>query len=75
MTSRTPYLQVRPGAEADLDGVVEIYNHYVHETAITFDTACVTPADRLPWLRSHSEDGPHRLLVAHELREPPRRPR
>ncbi|MET9593586.1 N-acetyltransferase family protein [Streptomyces sp. NPDC006516] len=57
-------VQVRPGAEADLQPLTDIYNHYVRETALTFDTATFTPEERLPWLRSHPEDGPHRLLVA-----------
>ncbi|MFD6278483.1 GNAT family N-acetyltransferase [Streptomyces sp. NPDC060209] len=57
-------LQVRPGMEADLKALTDIYNHYVRETALTFDTVAFTPEERLPWLRSHPEDGPHRLLVA-----------
>ncbi|MFD4690537.1 GNAT family N-acetyltransferase [Streptomyces sp. NPDC058463] len=59
-------VQVRPGTEADLEVLTDIYNHYVRETALTFDTAAFTPDERLPWLRSHPEDGPHRLLVAQE---------
>ncbi|MEU1213852.1 N-acetyltransferase family protein [Streptomyces sp. NPDC005790] len=57
-------VQVRPGVEADLRALTDIYNHYVLETALTFDTASFTPRERLPWLRSHPQDGPHRLLVA-----------
>ncbi|MDF6020466.1 GNAT family N-acetyltransferase [Streptomyces sp. JH34] len=57
-------LQVRPGVEADLEALTDIYNHYVRETALTFDTVTFTPQERLPWLRSHPQDGPHRLLVA-----------
>ena len=57
-------VQVRPGVEADLRALTDIYNHYVLETALTFDTASFTPQERLPWLRSHPQDGPHRLLVA-----------
>ncbi|WP_069174472.1 GNAT family N-acetyltransferase [Streptomyces griseus] len=56
--------QVRPGTEADLEALTDIYNHDVRETALTFDTACFTTRERLPWLRSHPVDGPHRLLVA-----------
>ncbi|MFD8395423.1 GNAT family N-acetyltransferase [Streptomyces sp. NPDC059680] len=62
-TERTE-VQVRPGAEGDLDALTTIYNHYVRETAITFDTAIFTPEERRPWLLSHPEDGPHRLMVA-----------
>ncbi|MEV0493933.1 GNAT family N-acetyltransferase [Streptomyces atratus] len=61
-------VQVRPGIEGDLAAITDIYNHYVRETALTFDTAPFTPEQRLPWLRSHPEDGPHRLLVAQDVR-------
>jgi len=57
-------VQVRPGTEGDLAPLTELYNHYVHETAITFDTAVFTAEERRPWLLSHPEDGPHRLMVA-----------
>jgi phosphinothricin acetyltransferase len=57
---------VRPGAEDDLGALTDIYNHYVRETHITFDTAVFTPEERRPWFDSHPEDGPHRLLVAQD---------
>ena len=63
-----PQVQVRPGVIADLDALTDIYNHYVRETALTFDTVPFTSEQRVPWLRSHSEDGPSRLLVAHDVR-------
>ncbi|MEJ8635597.1 N-acetyltransferase family protein [Streptomyces sp. MS2.AVA.5] len=62
-------VQVRPGREADLVALTELYNHYIRETAVTFDTAAFTPEQRRPWLRSHPEDGPHRLLVARDARD------
>ncbi|WP_369194528.1 GNAT family N-acetyltransferase [Streptomyces djakartensis] len=61
-------VQVRPGVEDDLEALTALYNHYVRETAITFDTAIFTPPERRPWLLSHPEDGPHRLMVAAEPR-------
>ncbi|MFF3636470.1 GNAT family N-acetyltransferase [Streptomyces sp. NPDC002250] len=64
MPSTHTEVQVRPGIEADLEALTEIYNHYVRETAITFDTAIFTAEERRPWLLSHPEDGPHRLMVA-----------
>jgi phosphinothricin acetyltransferase len=64
MPQRPRDVQVRPGTEADLDALTDIYNHFIHETAITFDTVAFTSGERVPWLRSHPEDGPHRLLVA-----------
>jgi phosphinothricin acetyltransferase len=57
-------VQVRPGVEGDLEALTALYNHYVRETAITFDTAIFTPEERRPWLLSHPEDGPYRLMVA-----------
>ncbi|WP_329417069.1 GNAT family N-acetyltransferase [Streptomyces sp. NBC_00704] len=66
MPSEHTEVQVRPGVEADLDALTSLYNHYVRETAITFDTVAFTPEERRPWLLSHPEDGPYRLLVATE---------
>ena len=57
-------VQVRPGVETDLGALTDLYNHYVRETPITFDTAVFTPEERRPWLLSHLEDGRHRLMVA-----------
>ncbi|GGJ23270.1 GNAT family N-acetyltransferase [Streptomyces brasiliensis] len=62
-TERTE-LQVRTGVEGDLEALTDIYNHYVRETPITFDTAVFTPEERRRWLLSHPEDGPYRLKVA-----------
>ncbi|MEU8860894.1 GNAT family N-acetyltransferase [Streptomyces umbrinus] len=64
MPSERTEVQVRPGVESDLDALTDIYNHYVRETPITFDTTTFTPVERRPWLLSHPEDGPHRLMVA-----------
>ncbi|MFG1809075.1 GNAT family N-acetyltransferase [Streptomyces sp. NPDC049040] len=63
MLQRTD-VQVRAGAEGDLAALTDIYNHYIRETPITFDVSPLTPDERRPWLLSHPEDGPHRLLVA-----------
>ncbi|WP_338699238.1 N-acetyltransferase family protein [Streptomyces sp. Q6] len=66
MPSEFTAVQVRPGVEGDLVALTDLYNHYVRETPITFDTAVFTPEERRPWLLSHPEDGRHRLLVAQE---------
>lgn len=63
MPERTD-VQVRAGGEEDLTALTDIYNHYIRETPITFDVSPLTPDERRPWLLSHPEDGPHRLLVA-----------
>ncbi|MFF8319115.1 GNAT family N-acetyltransferase [Streptomyces bobili] len=64
MLSERTEVQVRPGNEGDLEALTDLYNHYVRETPITFDTAIFTPEERRPWLLSHPEDGPYRLMVA-----------
>ncbi|MFH8490600.1 GNAT family N-acetyltransferase [Streptomyces longisporoflavus] len=66
MSPERTEVQVRPGTEADLEALTAIYNHYVRETALTFDTAVFSPEERRPWLLSHPVDGPYRLLVARE---------
>ncbi|MEU9519300.1 N-acetyltransferase family protein [Streptomyces sp. NPDC048224] len=64
MPSESAEIQVRPGIEDDLKALTDLYNHYVRETPITFDTEPFTPEERRPWLLSHPEDGPYRLRVA-----------
>ncbi|MFJ9819953.1 GNAT family N-acetyltransferase [Streptomyces sp. NPDC101151] len=64
MPSGHTEVQVRPGIEGDLAALTALYNHYVRETPITFDTTEFTAEERRPWLLSHPEDGPYRLLVA-----------
>ncbi|MFI2237055.1 GNAT family N-acetyltransferase [Streptomyces chrestomyceticus] len=59
-------VQVRAATEDDLGSLTDLYNHYVRETPITFDTEPFTPEQRRSWLLSHPEDGPHRLLVARD---------
>lgn len=52
-------------AEAhDLSAIVDIYNHYVTETHITFDTEPFAVGARTQWFTQFAATGPHRLLVA-----------
>lgn len=46
--------------------VVEIYNHYVENTAATFDTNRFSVGERAPWFAQFQESGPYQLLVAKE---------
>ena len=48
----------------DLEVLTEIYNHYIVNSAITFDLHPFAPAERRAWFDDHSDSGPHRLLVA-----------
>ena len=54
---------IRSGRIADLPALVDIYNHYVLNGNVTFDTEPVTIEGRRPWFDSFST-GPHQLLVA-----------
>jgi phosphinothricin acetyltransferase len=55
---------IRPAILADLPALTGIYNHYVVETAITFDLRPFAPDERRAWFDDHAPSGRHRLLVA-----------
>jgi phosphinothricin acetyltransferase len=55
---------VRPGVVEDLAQLNDLYNHYVRDTAITFDIVPWTIEQRREWFAHFTESGPHRLLVA-----------
>ena len=56
--------EIRFAESADLNRLVEIYNHYVVNTHVTFDTEPFAVAERIHWFNQFAETGPHRLLVA-----------
>ncbi len=57
---------IRPAHVDDVPALLEIYNHYVRTSAVTFDTAPLVLAERLEWFHHYAETGPHRLLVAED---------
>lgn len=57
-------VRIRPAGADDLPEVVGIYNHYVVHSPATFDVEPVPARSRDAWLAEHSQEGPHRLLVA-----------
>jgi phosphinothricin acetyltransferase len=59
-----PRARVRPGMEADLETVNEIYNHYVLASHATFDLEPTTIAWRRDWFGHYDERGPFRIFVA-----------
>ena len=65
-SSRSPHrsMAVRPAAEADLEAINEIYNHYVMTSHVTFDLEPTSISWRREWFRHYGEAGPYRLLVA-----------
>ena len=54
---------IRPGRAEDLPAIVEILNHFIRETHVSFDLEPHTPASRADWFAGFAERGPHRLLV------------
>lgn len=63
---RTQSLEVRAAREEDLPAINELYNHYIVNTAITFDVEPWSLAQRREWFGHYAETGPHRALVAVE---------
>jgi phosphinothricin acetyltransferase len=55
---------VRRAERPDLTRIVEIYNHYVETTAITFDVKPYSEAEREPWFSQFAASGRHQLFVA-----------
>jgi phosphinothricin acetyltransferase len=64
--SRGVDVDIREATIDDLKQIVDIYNHYVVHTPITFDLAPVTVEDRRGWFAQFSTTGRHRLFVAVE---------
>jgi phosphinothricin acetyltransferase len=59
-------LLIRPAVPTDLPRLTEIYNHYVVNTAITFDLEPFTIERRIEWFSEHAAAGRHRLLIAEQ---------
>jgi phosphinothricin acetyltransferase len=62
-TDSTPHTQIRHAVQDDLVTLTNIYNHYVINTAITFDLQPFTPATRRPWLDKFHPGSAHQCLV------------
>ena len=59
-----PPIDIRHARLDDLPRLTAIYNHYIRETAITFDIEPYTVEGRRPWLAQHGTSGRHQLVVA-----------
>ncbi len=55
-------MEIRPGMDADLEAVNDLYNHYVRTTPATFDLDEQTMDARRHWFEGFG--GPYRLVVA-----------
>lgn len=58
-----PDLNIRHAEPTDLPRLVEIYNHYVLNTAITFDMEAHTVDGRRAWFETFARTGRYRLIV------------
>ena len=56
-------MRIRDGRSEDLPRLLEIYNHYVEHTHVTFDVERVDLAQRRQWFEGFETEGPHRLFV------------
>lgn len=57
---------IRRAGEADLAAITAIYNHYIENTAVTFDLEPLHWHDRQDWLAGFDSAGRHQLFVAVE---------
>jgi phosphinothricin acetyltransferase len=55
---------IRPALLSDLPRLAEIYNHYILNTPITFNTRPFTVEEFAGWFEEHSDGKRHRLVVA-----------
>lgn len=59
-------IRIRPAELEDLPRIVEIQNHYIQHTHITFDIHPFTVEQRRQWFHDHNNGGCYRLLVAED---------
>jgi phosphinothricin acetyltransferase len=55
---------IRPTVQSDLPALLDIYNHYVVHTPVTFDLEPRTLAQRREWLDQFSPTGRYRCFTA-----------
>lgn len=57
-------LTIRRGASTDVSALLDIYNHYVLHTHITFDVEPRSLSERLGWFAKFGDSGRHQCFVA-----------
>ncbi len=57
-------LSIRNGVEADLPAIRDILNHYILESAVTFEMEEVSIENRREWFKQFDPAGRHQLIVA-----------
>ena len=59
-------VQIRPAVIEDLPALTDLYNHYIVNTATTFDIEPYTLEGRAVWFSQFAPTGRYRLLVAEQ---------
>ncbi len=57
---------IRAAVDDDVPQLAELYNHYIINTAATFDLAPHTVEAKRAWFAGYSSSGPYRVMVACE---------
>jgi phosphinothricin acetyltransferase len=57
-------IDIRPAVAGDLPAIVEIYNHYIEHTAVTFDMMPYDVERRRDWFGQFAATGRYRIFVA-----------
>src|SRR5215470_7960141 len=65
-----PDIVIRRAAQADLSALLDIYNHYVRETPVTFDIEPRTLGERQEWFDQFADGGRYQCFVATEAGRP-----
>lgn len=55
---------IRPAVPEDHQRILDIYNHYIVHSHVTFDIRPFELIERAGWFAQFAPSGPHRLLVA-----------
>jgi phosphinothricin acetyltransferase len=57
-------IEIGPGTEADLPGIVALLNHTAAHTIANLDVRPIDVGQRREWFKQFAATGPHRLFVA-----------
>lgn len=59
-------LRIDRAEPSDLADIVELYNHHIESTPVTFHTQAFTVEGRRAWFDSHAAEGKHQLFAARQ---------
>jgi len=69
MSADLDLVEIEPGTEDDLPGIVEILNYTIANSSATFATRPTSVGEQREWFEQFSSTGPYRLLVARRGRQ------